>query len=154
MSDRRGYKRIRTEETAVDEQFHHQEQYYQMSSSNIFSRNNNRGNILYQQPVTYKTTQFAREPVITEPEDIVLTENTSYIVEVHDDFDIDVDSSDDYHNNFVSPEKFNEDFHSQREPRSFRNSDESRNQNIDKVNNKIIELSIEINKILMALTVA
>ena len=149
MSDRRGYKRIRTEEIVIDEQFHHQEQYYQMSSNNIFNSNNSHGNVFYQQPVAYKRFQLGSKPVITEPEDIVQVENTSYIVEVHDDFD-----EDDFHNNFVSPEKFNEDdFHSHKGTRPFHNDDEASNQNIDKLNNKIIELSIEINKILMALTV-
>ncbi len=152
MSDRRGYKRIRTEEIVIDEQFHHQEQYYQMSGNNIFNSNNNHGNVFYQQPVAYKRSQLGCEPVITEPEDIVQLENTSYIVEVHDDFDIDVESSDDFHNNFVSPEKFNEDdFHSRKGTRPFHDHDKANNQNIDKLNNKIIELTIEINKILMAL---
>jgi len=155
MNDCRGFKRIRSEEAVVDKAFHPQV-HYQMGGVN----RGNYVNIQHQlhctiQHLRYNTSSAANEPVITEPEDIIQLENTSCIVEVvQDDFDFDVGIINDRRNNYVSPEKYyGDNCHPRIETRPSHDCNVQSDENIDELNDKIIELSIEINKIIMELTI-
>jgi hypothetical protein len=157
MMNGRGYKRIRTEEIVVDASYLNQEQYYQ-GNNNINNSNCGWYSSYHQQPLLYKLVHTAGgEPVITEPEDNVQSTDTSCIVEVQDinDLDFDIDNVDSYQSNFVSPEKSNEDdICSLKEASSpAHDHEDADNGNIDEVRDKIIEITVKMNKIIIELTV-